>query len=126
MEASLSESKRKEMFIRVTRWLLLGAVALLSTAGGLTGIPKMTNTQSILSKVAYFEFIFVLLALIAMAAWLSLWRHDEIQDGQIIVRFCLLLPPYSTFLSSRFETAVYLCRGEANKKPRPHSTSNGC
>ncbi|KAK8095045.1 hypothetical protein PG997_001730 [Apiospora hydei] len=54
LEESFLESKRKKWFITVTRWLLLVAVALLSTAGGLTGNPEMAPTQSILSKVAYF------------------------------------------------------------------------
>ncbi|KAK7977158.1 hypothetical protein PG988_004648 [Apiospora saccharicola] len=95
LEASFPESKSKKRFIDVNRLLLLAAVALLSTAGGFTGDPEMANTQSILSKVAYFEFVVVLLALIAMAAWLNFWRRDRIQDGQIIyIQWLLIASPF--------------------------------
>ncbi|KAK7947740.1 uncharacterized protein PG986_008626 [Apiospora aurea] len=94
LEASFPKSKKK-WFIGVTRWLLLAAVALLSTAGGLTGYPEMAQTQSILSKVAYFEFVLVLLSLIAMAAWLNLWRHHQIKNGQIVyIRWLLISSPF--------------------------------
>lgn len=74
------------MFIKVTRWLLLGAVILLSAAGGLINHPEDAKTQAILSKVAYFEFVFVLLALTGMAGWLYFGTHAApIKDGQMIV-----------------------------------------
>lgn len=79
------------MFIRVTRFLLLGAVILLAAAGGLYSHPDQAHTQSVLSKVAYFEFVCVLLALLGMATWLYFWNHDRIKGGQIIV--CMPSPP---------------------------------
>lgn len=101
LEANFPESKRKDIFIKVTRGLLLGAVGLLSTAGGLTGHPDMAQTQSVLSKVAYFEFVAVFLALLGMAVWLNFWMGDKIKDGQIIVSFpaTLLLPVFRPALS---------------------------
>ncbi|KAK8038498.1 hypothetical protein PG993_006909 [Apiospora rasikravindrae] len=95
LEASLPESKRGKKSISVTRWLLLGAVVLLSTAGALTGNPEIAQTQSILSKVAYFEFVFVLLALIAMAVWLNFWCHEQIKNGQIVyIQWLLISSPF--------------------------------
>ncbi|KAK7921503.1 hypothetical protein PG985_009525 [Apiospora marii] len=95
LQATFPESKRTKRFIKVTHWLLLAAVALFSIAGGLTGHPEMAEAQSILSKVAYFEFVFVLLALIAMAAWLNFGRGDRIPDGQIIyIQWLLTSSPF--------------------------------
>ncbi|KAK8087478.1 hypothetical protein PG994_002452 [Apiospora phragmitis] len=90
-----AESKSKKLFIGLTRGLLLGAVGLLGTAGGFTGDPEMADTQTTLFKIAYFEFVFVLLALVAMAVWLNFWRHDRIKDGQIIyIRWLLISSPF--------------------------------
>ncbi|KAK8861835.1 hypothetical protein PGQ11_008070 [Apiospora arundinis] len=95
LEANFPESKRKDIFIKVTRGLLLGAVGLLSTAGGLTGHPDMAQTQSVLSKVAYFEFVAVFLALLGMAVWLNFWMGDKIKDGQIIyIQWLLISSPF--------------------------------
>ena len=85
MEANFPEDKRKKMFVKVTRWLLLGAVILLSVSAGMVNKPQDANTQSILSKVAYFEFLFVLLALSGMAIWLYIFNKQPIKDGQLIV-----------------------------------------
>lgn len=99
------------MFLKVTRFLLLVSVMLLSVAGGLYGNPGWAETQLTLSKIAYCEFTFVLLALLGMATWLYLWSCDPIQDGQVIVRikcfFNLTLKPSPTLT-------------------RDSSTSSGC
>lgn len=73
------------MFLRVTRFLLFASVLLLSVSGGLYGNPDHAKVQSTLSRVAYFEFAFVLVALFGMAAWLYFVARDKIQDGQVIV-----------------------------------------
>ena len=73
------------MFVKVTRWLLLGAVILLSVSAGMVNKPQDAHTQSILSRVAYFEFLFVLLALNGMAIWLYIFNKQPIKDGQLIV-----------------------------------------
>lgn len=73
------------MFLRVTRFLLFASVLLLSVSGGLYGNPDRAKVQSTLSRVAYFEFAFVLVALFGMAAWLYFVARDKIQDGQVIV-----------------------------------------
>ncbi|KAK7981233.1 hypothetical protein PG989_013690 [Apiospora arundinis] len=63
--------------------------------GGLTGHPDMAQTQSVLSKVAYFEFVAVLLALLGMAVWLNFWMGDKIKDGQIIyIQWLLISSPF--------------------------------
>ncbi|KAK8108292.1 uncharacterized protein PG998_010305 [Apiospora kogelbergensis] len=95
LEANFPESKKKEIFIRVTRLLLMVAVSLLGTAGALLGKPEMAQAQSILSKVAYFEFVLVLLALVGLAVWLNFWRADQIKDGQLMyIHWLLISSPF--------------------------------
>ncbi|KAB5522883.1 hypothetical protein GE09DRAFT_1293650 [Coniochaeta sp. 2T2.1] len=96
LEENFPENKRKKIFIKVTRWLLLGAVILLSAAGGLINHPENAKIQAVLSKVAYFEFVFVLLALMGMAAWLYLASHARpIEAGQMIyIKWLLITSPF--------------------------------
>ncbi|KAM4068126.1 hypothetical protein HRG_012485 [Hirsutella rhossiliensis] len=94
LHANFPDHGRKNMFLKVTRFLLLISVMLLSVAGGLCGKPDRVETQSTLSKIAYFEFTFVLLALLGMATWLYFWARDQIQDGQIIyIKWLLIASP---------------------------------
>ncbi|OBT47296.1 hypothetical protein VE00_02066 [Pseudogymnoascus sp. WSF 3629] len=94
VQASFPGDRRKNMFLRVTRFLLFASVLLLSVSGGLYGNPDRAKVQSTLSRVAYFEFAFVLVALFGMAAWLYFVARDKIQDGQAIyIKWLLIASP---------------------------------
>ncbi|KJZ75784.1 hypothetical protein HIM_04941 [Hirsutella minnesotensis 3608] len=94
LHANFPDHGRKKLFLIVTRILLLISVILLSAAGGLNGSPHRANVQSMLSKIAYFEFTFVLLALMSTATWLYFFEQQKIQDGQMIyIKWLLIASP---------------------------------
>jgi hypothetical protein len=72
-----------------THVLLFGIIILLSAAGGFAGHPEdpdKSRMQSMLSKVAYFALLFVLLAFIHVVVWLYALKHHAIQSRHVIVR----------------------------------------
>jgi hypothetical protein len=72
-----------------THILLFGMLILLSAAGGFAGHPEDTDKsrmQSMLSQVAYFLLLFVLLAFISVVIWLYISKYYAIQSRHIIVR----------------------------------------
>jgi hypothetical protein len=74
------------------RWNLLIAVALLSASGSMAGQAEHANTQSVLSKVAYFQFAGILVALIAFS-----WTHYRPsmirEEDRIYLKWALLASP---------------------------------
>lgn len=92
IQSNFPESKQTTLFIKLIRWNLLIAVALLSASGSFAGQPEHANSQSILSKVAYFQFTAVLVALIAFS-----WTHYRPsmikEEDRIYLKWALLASP---------------------------------
>lgn len=93
-------------YIISTKLLLLGAVGLLSAAGALVSHPEDADIQGVISKVAYFAFVFVLVTLMGVGTWLYFGHHTRrIRDGQMIV--CILHSHCFTFFQGCGLTVDY-------------------
>lgn len=85
LQTNYSDGILMRVFVKGTRLLIFVAVGLLSTAGGFTGDPANAHIQSTLSKVAYFEFLFVIMALTSMCLALYARQRHAIKQSQHIV-----------------------------------------
>jgi uncharacterized membrane protein YidH (DUF202 family) len=65
--------------------LLLIAAGLLASVGAMTGKPEEASQLSILSRVAYFTFLAVLLVLVSVCVKLYLYSYRKIRDDYLIV-----------------------------------------
>lgn len=85
LETNFKDDKRAHNFAAATRIAIFISVGLLSTAGGLTGNPDKAKTQALLSKIAYFEFAIVIVALTGACLYLYFKQRHTIKPSQVIV-----------------------------------------
>lgn len=66
--------------------LLLLAAGLLASVGAMTGKPEEASQLSILSRVAYFTFLAVLVVLVSVCVKLYLYSYRKIRADYLMVR----------------------------------------
>ncbi|PKS08023.1 hypothetical protein jhhlp_006635 [Lomentospora prolificans] len=91
LETNFKDDKRAHNFAAATRIAIFISVGLLSTAGGLTGNPDKAKTQALLSKIAYFEFAIVIVALTGACLYLYFKQRHTIKPSQVIYLKWLLV-----------------------------------
>ncbi|KAK1753230.1 hypothetical protein QBC47DRAFT_388038 [Echria macrotheca] len=89
-------------FLRLVRWNIIAAIALLSTAGGFSGQTGTSSTGSTLSIVAYVQFAAVLVALAALCLVLYFGKRDRIRAGDETYLKYLLLAIIPLFVRTAY------------------------
>ena len=85
-----------QMIHKTCTVILLVAAVLLASAGAMTGHPEEASQQSILSRIAYFTFLAVLLVLVSVCAKLFLYAHEKLRvDHPVVCRFYFVIHPIS-------------------------------
>lgn len=86
LETNFKDNNKTKVFVNFIRSGIFVAVGLMVGSGSLAGKPELAQTRSTLGKVAYIEFLCVLVALMSMCSWLYFLKRDNIKPTQLIVR----------------------------------------
>ncbi|KAK5659902.1 hypothetical protein OQA88_13366 [Cercophora sp. LCS_1] len=92
--ANFPHDDRLSKIQKICGILILVAAGLLGSAGGMTGKPGEADSQTRLSKIAYFEFLAVFVLLTLICRYLYFLRRNEIrEDHHTYLRYMLLSAP---------------------------------